>query len=92
MGLESQRAVLFLSEHSIHVLCGISADDPNRKVADQIFSWVPINTTLDSLVLSGSKHCSVDDLPDDEWLKVVWKDILEAETAHYRFPMEDVSS
>jgi hypothetical protein len=90
MGLEAQQAVLFLCEYSIHVLCGIVVDDPNRKVSDQIFSWAPINTSLDSTVVSGGKMVPVDDLPDDEWLKVVWKDILEAETAHYRFPMEEV--
>jgi hypothetical protein len=90
MGLEAQHGVLFLSEYSIHVLCGIVVDDPSRKVSDQIFSWTPVNSCQDTTVVSGTKNVAVDDLPDDEWLKVVWKDILEAETSHYRFPMEEV--
>jgi hypothetical protein len=90
MGLEAQNGLLFLSETGIHIICGIVADDASQKISDIIFNWVPIGVQNDNLRQSGSKTIAIDDLPDDEWLKFVWKDFLEAELMHYKFPTDEV--
>lgn len=55
-------------------------------MSDAIFSWVPTDSHANAL----SASMKIDDLPDEEWLKLVWKDILDAETSHYRFLTEEV--
>lgn len=91
VGLETQKAVLFLSPNGLHVLCGVVVDNSTiQKFSEMVFSWVPINNHGSSAADS-NKAASLDELSDEEWLKLVWKDLFDADSAHFRFLTEDVS-
>lgn len=91
-GLETQKAVLFLSDQSIYILCGITAMDQSKKIVDQIFHWVPTPQTKSSSQSSSNSELSDDLLSEEEWVKCVWKDLIESETAFFHIPIEDIYS
>lgn len=79
-GLETQRSMLIISDTCIHLLRGFALvrDGMDKKNSDCILSWYPSDdSTLQSDFF-------------DDFVKNVWKDLLDSDSSYIRLQLSDV--
>jgi hypothetical protein len=106
-GLETQKGLLVLSEHYLHLLIGFTVKDRTAKLSDMQFEWISSSHTAASKVSTfgngeGSSSpgkfnpnvpkLSPEEVPDELFPKYIWSELILTDSPYVKIPIEEIYS